>query len=238
MIALWASVGGSRMIIFLAGLQGVPQELYEAAEIDGAGRWQRFRHVTLPLISPTIFFNLVLGVIGALQVFTLAFVATQGGPAYATWFYVLHIYNRGFSRLRDGLRLALAWIFFVIVLAFTVPAVLAQQPLGLLRRAGRLSEPTRVAATRRASPAAATRRPAARRVGPLRLRRSLLVAIFMGPFLWTIATSLKTPTEIALFPPTLFPAQPRFAELRRRLRRDVPVRRCFAINSFGSPSWP
>ena len=118
-ISLWAGLGGNTMLIFLAGLQGVPQELLEAAEIDGASRWTKFRHVTLPMISPTLLFNLILGVIGALKVFTLAFVATQGGPSYATWFYALHIYNQAFAYFRMGYGAALAWIFVLILLIFT-----------------------------------------------------------------------------------------------------------------------
>lgn len=119
LISLWAGVGGNTMLIFLAGLQGVPQELLEAAEIDGAGRWAKFRNVTLPMISPTLLFNLILGVIGALKVFTLAFVATAGGPSYSTWFFALHIYNQAFAYFRMGYGSALAWIFVLILLAFT-----------------------------------------------------------------------------------------------------------------------
>ena len=118
-INLWASMGGSAMLIFLAGLQGVPVELMEAAELDGAGTWAKFRNVTLPMISATFFFNLVLGIIGALKVFTTAFVATQGGPAYATWFFALHIYQQAFSFFKMGYGSALAWIFVVILLVFT-----------------------------------------------------------------------------------------------------------------------
>ncbi len=118
-ISLWAAIGGNSMLIFLAGLQGVPQELYEAAEIDGAGNWAKFRSVTLPLISPTLFFNLILGIIGALKVFTLAFVATLGGPSYSTWFYALHIYRQAFEYFRMGYGSALAWIFVVVLLIFT-----------------------------------------------------------------------------------------------------------------------
>ena len=118
-ISLWASMGGGRMLIFLAGLQGVPQSLYEAAEIDGAGAWRKFWNVTLPMISPTFLFNLVLGVIGALQVFTLSYIATEGGPSYATWFYALHIYRQAFEYYRMGYGAALAWIFVVVLLAFT-----------------------------------------------------------------------------------------------------------------------
>jgi multiple sugar transport system permease protein len=117
--ALWASIGGSAMIIFLAGLQGVPQELHEAAQIDGANAWQRLRTITLPMMSPTIFFNLVVGIIAALKVFALAFVGTGGGPNYATWFFILHLYQTAFQNFEFGYASALAWIFFVIVVVLT-----------------------------------------------------------------------------------------------------------------------
>jgi len=118
-IALWAGIGGNAMLIFLAGLQGVPKELVEAAEIDGAGRWAKFWNITLPMISPTMLFNLILGIIAALKVFTISFVATNGGPSYSTWFYALHIYNQAFQYFRMGYAAALAWIFVVILLIFT-----------------------------------------------------------------------------------------------------------------------
>ena len=118
-MAMWGAIGGNSMLIFLAGLQGVPQELYEAAAIDGAGPWAKFRNVTLPLLTPTIFFNMVLGIIGALKVFAAAFVATAGGPAYATWFYALHIYTRAFRYFEMGYASALAWFFFFILLVLT-----------------------------------------------------------------------------------------------------------------------
>jgi multiple sugar transport system permease protein len=119
LIGLWGSVGGSRMIIFLAGLQSVPSELLEAAEIDGAGRWAKFANVTLPMISPTIFFNLVLGVIFALRTFDVAYVATNGGPARATWFLSLHIYQNAFVSFDMGYASALAWLFFIVLFGFT-----------------------------------------------------------------------------------------------------------------------
>jgi multiple sugar transport system permease protein len=119
LIGLWGSIGGNRMLIFIAGLQGVPAELYESAELDGAGVWSRFWNVTLPMISPTVLFNVILGVIGALQVFTIAFVGTQGGPNYATWFYALHIYRQAFEYFRMGYGSALAWIYAIAVLIFT-----------------------------------------------------------------------------------------------------------------------
>jgi multiple sugar transport system permease protein len=119
LIAVWSIAGGNGMLIFLAGLQGVPKDLEEAAEIDGAGAWLKFRHVTLPMITPTIFFNLVLGTIGALQVFAVAFVATNGGPSYGSWFYALHVYQHAFQHQRMGYGATLAWIFLVIVLVLT-----------------------------------------------------------------------------------------------------------------------
>jgi multiple sugar transport system permease protein len=118
-MAMWGAIGGNTMLIFLAGLQGVPQELYEAASIDGASAWAKFRNVTVPLLTPTIFFNMVLGIIGALRVFTAAFVATNGGPAYATWFYALHIFNHAFRYFDMGYASALAWIFFFVMFVFT-----------------------------------------------------------------------------------------------------------------------
>lgn len=119
LIGLWASVGGGAMVIFLAGLQSVPRELHDAASIDGANAWQRFRHITLPMISPTIFFNLVIGIIAALKVFAVAIVATQGGPNYATWFFNLHLYNHAFQFFEMGYASALAWIFFFLVVTLT-----------------------------------------------------------------------------------------------------------------------
>jgi len=115
LITLWSTVGGGRMIIFLAGLQNVPKELQEAAQIDGANGWQRFRHITIPLISPVILFNTLLGVIGSFSVFSVAYIATAGGPNYATWFYMLHLYYNAFSYFQMGYASALAWVFFVFI---------------------------------------------------------------------------------------------------------------------------
>ncbi|HXF64234.1 MAG TPA: sugar ABC transporter permease [Caldilineaceae bacterium] len=110
---------GSIMVIFLAGLQGVPQQLYEAAELDGASAWHKVRHVTLPMITPVIFFNLIMGIIGSFQVFTKAIIMTSGGPANATLMYVLYLYNQAFLWFRMGYGAALAWVLFGILFAFT-----------------------------------------------------------------------------------------------------------------------
>jgi len=118
LMSLW-SVGGT-MIIFLAGLQNVPAELLEAASLDGAGIWQRFRFVTLPLLTPTILFNLVLLIINQFQTFTQAYTMTNGGPLYATLFYVYYLYLNAFQYLDMGYAAALAWVLFTIVLVLTV----------------------------------------------------------------------------------------------------------------------
>ena len=119
LVALWAAVGGNMMVIFLAGLQGIPSELYEAASIDGANSVSRFRHVTLPMISPTLFFNSVLACIVAFQTFEVPFIGTRGGPAYATWLYGLHIYQTSFQFFDMGYGATLAWILFIALSFFT-----------------------------------------------------------------------------------------------------------------------
>ena len=124
--AIWAliltsvwTVGGS-MLIFLAGLQSIPADLYEAAEIDGAGAWSRFRNITVPLLSHVTFFNLVLGIIGALQVFTEGWVLTRGGPNNSTMLLSIYLYRNAFEYLKMGYASALAWVMFLIVLMLTL----------------------------------------------------------------------------------------------------------------------
>ena len=117
LMSLW-SVGGS-MLIYLSGLQGIPTELYEAAEMDGANSFHRFVHVTLPMMTPVIFFNLVMNMIGAFQVFTEGYTMTEGGPSYATMFYVLYLYNNAFKNFKIGYASAQAWLLFFIIMFFT-----------------------------------------------------------------------------------------------------------------------
>lgn len=117
-MSLWGV--GATMLIYLAGLQSVPQQLYEAAEIDGASLLQRFWSVTLPMMSPTIFFTLVIGMIGALQAFTQSYVMTRGGPNFATYFYVLNLYEEAFVKFRMGYASAMAWVLFISVLLITL----------------------------------------------------------------------------------------------------------------------
>ncbi|MFD1177657.1 carbohydrate ABC transporter permease [Paenibacillus puldeungensis] len=114
---------GNTIIIYLSGLQGVPEDMYEAAELDGAGRFRRFFSITMPMISPTIFFNLIMGIIGGFQYFTQAFVMTNGGPLNSTLFYNLYLYNKAFQNYEMGYASALSWILFVIILAFTLVVI-------------------------------------------------------------------------------------------------------------------
>jgi multiple sugar transport system permease protein len=118
LMSLWG-VGGA-MVIFLAGLQGVPTELYEAASIDGASTLQGFWNITLPLLTPVIFFNLLIGLIESFQIFSSAFIMTDGGPQNRTLFYVLYLYRNGFQYFQMGYASALAWVLFVIILIFTI----------------------------------------------------------------------------------------------------------------------
>ena len=117
-MSIWGA--GGNMLIFLGGLQGIPTELYEASTIDGAGAWGHFRHITVPLMSPTLFFVLITDMIWSFQIFTNAFVMTNGGPANSTLMYVLYLYNLAFRQYRMGLASALAWVFFIIIMGLTV----------------------------------------------------------------------------------------------------------------------
>lgn len=117
-MSLWG-IGGP-MLIYLAGLQGIPTALYESAEIDGANAFKRFWHITLPMITPVLFFNTVMSLIASFQVFTPAFVITKGGPNYASYFYVLYLYQNAFENFRMGYASALAWILFVLILLVTI----------------------------------------------------------------------------------------------------------------------
>lgn len=124
----WAKAGlvlmtltgvGGNMVIMLAALQGVPVHLYEAAELDGANEWNKFRHVTVPMISPAIFFVVIIGFINSFQVFTQAYVMTEGGPADSTMFYVLYLYRQAFNYFKMGYASAMAWFLFLVIVALT-----------------------------------------------------------------------------------------------------------------------
>ncbi len=117
LMSLWNV--GAPMVIFLAGLQGIPEVFYEAAKIDGAGRWAQLRYITIPLTTPTIFFNLVIGIINSFQAFTAALIMTGGGPQNATLFFVLYLYQVGFRFLEMGYAATLAWVLFFILMVLT-----------------------------------------------------------------------------------------------------------------------
>jgi multiple sugar transport system permease protein len=117
LVSLWTL--GSAMVVFLAGLQAIPPELYEAASLDGAGLLARARNVTLPMVSPIVLLNLILGLIGASQAFTQVYVMTQGGPDYASYLYNVYLYQNAFEFFKLGLASAQAWVMFVVILGLT-----------------------------------------------------------------------------------------------------------------------
>jgi len=119
-MSLWGV--GNTMLIYLSSLQDVPSQLYEAAELDGAGVWSKFRHVTLPMITPVTLFNLIMGIINSFQYFTQAFIVSQGkgGPANSTLFYTLYLYQKAFRDLQMGYAAAMGWILFLIILSLTL----------------------------------------------------------------------------------------------------------------------
>jgi multiple sugar transport system permease protein len=117
-MSLWYVGGGA--VIYLAGLQNIPPHLYEAAEIDGANRWHRFRSVTLPLLTPTLFLQLVTGLIDAFQVFTAVYIITKGGPLKATFFYMLYLYQTAFEEFNMGYASAMAWVLTIIIVLCSV----------------------------------------------------------------------------------------------------------------------
>lgn len=117
-MSIWGVGGG--MLIYLGALQGIPTAFYEAATLDGAGAWKKLLHITVPMITPVLLLNLVMGVIVSFQVFTQAYVMTDGGPNYATLFYVMYLYQQAFVWFNMGYASALSWILFLIILVFTV----------------------------------------------------------------------------------------------------------------------
>lgn len=126
MIQIWILLGYN-IIIFIAGLQGIPKDLYEAADIDGANTWTKFRKITVPCISPTTFFLLVTGIIGTFKIFDLIQVLTQGGPANSTTVIVYELYDTAFNQLKTGYASSMALVLFVICLAITGLQMLAQK---------------------------------------------------------------------------------------------------------------
>ena len=117
MTGLWGT--GGTMVIFLAGLQGIPQVYYEALSVDGGNAWHKLWHITIPMLTPTIFFNAIMAVINSLQVFTQGFIMTKGGPGNASLFYVYYLYKQAFEKANMGYACALAWFLFVIIMILT-----------------------------------------------------------------------------------------------------------------------
>jgi multiple sugar transport system permease protein len=117
-VSLWTF--GSQMVIYLAGIKGIPQSLYEVAEIDGAGATMKFWHVTIPMLSSTIFFNLVLGIIAALQIFDLPFIMTSGGPNDATRTFMINLYQQGWRDMEMGIASAMGWVLFLVIMLITL----------------------------------------------------------------------------------------------------------------------
>ena len=118
-MSVWKGLGYN-MVLFLAGLQGIPTHLYEAAEIDGATHWHKFRKITLPLLTPTTFFIVIISIIGSFQIFEQAYIMTKGGPARATVTTVYYIYENGFQWYKMGYASAVAWVLFALVLVVTL----------------------------------------------------------------------------------------------------------------------
>jgi multiple sugar transport system permease protein len=128
-MSLWAC--GNTVVIYLAALQDVPRSLYESAEIDGASAWVKFRHITIPMISPVIYFNLIMGIIGSLQVFAQAYVffSGGGGPNRSALFYAVYLFQNAFEYRQMGYACAMAWVLFLIILALTWAATRSTRKL-------------------------------------------------------------------------------------------------------------
>ena len=118
-VSTWQGIGFG-MVVYLAALQGIPNEFYEAAMLDGAVRWKQFRHITWPLLKPTTFFLVVYSIIGSFQVFDVVYVLTRGGPGTSTTFLVQYAYDQGFNQRRQGYAAAIGVILYIVVLAFTL----------------------------------------------------------------------------------------------------------------------
>ena len=194
LMGLWSA--GSSMVIWLAGLKSVPKQLYEAAEIDGAGRIARFIRITLPMLTPYIFFNLVMGIIGAFQIFTQAYVMTEGGPADSTLFYVYYLFNNAFRYFRMGYASAMAWDPVRHYSHFDAHSVQARPALGSLRIERLFMNRARL---KRAA------------------QHAVLIfgsVLFALPFIWLVSTSLKWDRELFMEPSSWFD----------RLRPRLPYR--------------
>ena len=216
MMSLWA-VGGT-VVIFIAALQGVPVELYEAAELDGAADWRRFVNITLPLISPVILFALITGVIATFQTFAVSYIMTGGGPANASLFYLLYLYRNAFSWFEMGYASALAWFLFLIIMICTGILLRNLRHVGALRRHGEKSDGKH---NIHADPHTQAHLAAAssKHVAVYGLL-FVLGALFLLPFLWMVTSSLRSQGAGITFPPQFLPTEFQLAELSARVRDD------------------
>ena len=203
-MAVWRNLGFA-MVVFVAGMQAIPAMLYEAASIDGAGRWQAFRYVTLPMLRPTILFMLVITTIGYLQLFEEPFVMTDGGPLDATLSVTMYMYQQGFEFFHQGYASAIAYVLFVIVaiVAFLQFKFLRSDDVMEARAMTAIqSDPD----ASRSPPGTPASRPEPMVDLPLADRSGIVLMV--GPFLWMVLGSLKPQAEFLLNPPTFLPKAP------------------------------
>ena len=212
-MSMWSV--GPMMIIFLAGLQDVPQQLYEAVDIDGGNAWHKLRYVTLPMMTPTILFNLLISMVASLQTFIQPFVMTEGGPNNGSLFFVYFIYRTAFQQSRMGYASALAWALFVVVGLLSLLVFQVLQPLGFLpwreRLMGAQGQSFRELLLRR-GPGVGGRRVAF-------VACILLSAAMLLPLAWLVRSSLMQPGQIFIFPPQWIPKSVDRPELSGRADR-------------------
>ena len=228
-MTIWGWTGFA-VVIYLAALQGVPQHLTEAAAIDGAGPWQAFRRVTLPLLSPASLFLTVWLTINALQLFDEVYLSTQGGPLNATTVLVYYLYNQAFQQFNFGYASAIAYFLFLVIIVITVIPVPGRPTAHVLPLMTATSAPARGGVR---SPAGGGVRRARRRwrlpFSPWHLVLVPATIVLLFPFAWLLATSVETQAEALHFPPVLIPHQLRLANYPDALN-SAPFGRFF-VNS-------
>ena len=217
-MAAWRNLGFA-MVLFLAGLQTIPVQLYEAASIDGAGRWAAFKSVTLPLLRPTLLFAVVITTIGYLQVFEEPFVMTDGGPLDRTLSVSMFMYEEGFEFFHQGYAAAIAWVLFLLV------AIVAVVQFRLLAVADMTEAPAMTALTRAAPPhdAAAGAPQRSRASIVLYVLLTLGIVAMVAPFVWMVLGSFKPQGEFLRLPPTWLPEAPTHDNYQRLIDQlDMP----------------
>ncbi len=192
------------MLIYLGGLQGIPSELYEAADVDGAGPLPKFLHITVPMMTPVIFFNMIIGIINALQEFVAPYVMTGGGPHNSSLFLVLYLYRNAFQMFQMGYASAIAWILFIYIMILT--ALVVRSSSAWVHYEGSARGQMSIDSTQ--TWPQGKRRP----IQPAQLFRvAIYITLILGsilvmmPFAWTLSTSLKAPEDVMAFPPRWIP---------------------------------